>query len=96
MTITKEAKEALEQLFAQYGANGLRLEMQQSCCGSSPVIGIDILEEGEGQLVDGVRFVCDKEHEPLMQDVILDVKDGELVVINLDEGSGCSGCSGCH
>lgn len=89
MKITDQARDALNEIFKNNGVNGLRMDITETCCGKSPVIAMDILDDGDiKEQVNGVDVVIPDELEELADTLVIDQIDGELVVLN-------SVC-GCH
>lgn len=90
MKITPAAQEALKQVFQENGADGLQAFFQQSCHGVMPVFQMVRFEEGDSpEDIDGIAVLMDEEAKPYLEEIIIDVKDDELVLFGVQ---GCSGC----
>lgn len=77
MKITDSAKEVLQQALNETGAHGLRVAIQETCCGKSPVIGLDVYtEDDQPETVNDINIVIPEEAR--------DVVDGlELSLIHI-------------
>lgn len=93
MKVTEPAKQALNQILTDNQADGLQVVLQQSCCGVSPVFQLVRFDaEDRPDDIDGIQILIDDEAREAVSEVIIDLKDGELVVYNPVCGCG-SGCS---
>lgn len=92
MKITLPAQEALKQLFQENEADGLQVFFQQSCHGVMPVFQMVRFEEGDHpEDIDGIAVLVDEKAQKALEDIVIDLKDGELVLYGV---GGCGGC-GC-
>ena len=90
MKITLPAQEALKQLFQENEADGLQAFFHQSCHGVMPVFQMVRFEEGDHpENIDGIAVLVDEEGHSILEDIVIDLKDGELVLYGV---SGCGGC----
>lgn len=88
MKITEEGKKALEDIMAQTKADGLMVEMQESCCGFTPVFRLATFDENDKpEDVDGIKIVIPEAAKELTENLVIDLSHGELVVMNA--GCGC-------
>lgn len=97
MKITESAQKALKELLAANSADGLLVEIQETCCGKSPVFGLARFEEGDTpETVDGIQIVIPEEARNEIEGLTIDLEDGELIVTGA-QACGCGeGCGGCH
>lgn len=90
MKISDNAKEVLVPLIKENGADGLRAAIQETCCGMQPVIGLDMFQEGEAPVeFNGVPMVIADEAKDIMEDLEIDLVNGELVILTTVQGCGC-------
>lgn len=96
MKITDAAKEVLTQILEENQADGLLVEIQETCCGKSPVFAIARFEEGDEPIdVDGIKMVVPDEAREDIENVVIELSDGELIVANAVCGCGGHGHGGC-
>ncbi len=94
MKITLPAQEVLKQLFQENEADGLQTFFQQSCHGVMPVFQMVRFEEGDHpENIDGIAVLIDEEAHSLVEDIVIDLKEGELVLYGV-HGCGDCGCEG--
>lgn len=94
MKVTDEARAVLNEVFKANSADGLLVEVHETCCGKSPVFQIAVFDENDHPVdFDGVKFVVPEEAQEMIEDMIIDFANGELVVMSATPG-GCSGCGG--
>lgn len=92
MKISDNAREALKALIEENGADGLRAGIQETCCGKNPVIALDTFEEGEEpELFNEVPMVILPEAKGIMDQLEIDLVNGELVILSTVQGCGCGG-----
>lgn len=109
MKITPSAKEALLQVFAENQADGLEAILQESCHGLMPVLQVVRFEEGDQpEMIDGIAVLMDENTKPALENLSIDLQDGELVLFGLqgcccNEGCNCEAddseegcCNHCH
>lgn len=100
MKITNEAKPLIEELLKEKGAEGLIMEVHESCCGKSPVFALVTYDpEDQPELVNGIKVLIFDQDKEAAKDIEIDVVDNELVVKGADS-CGCShegdhACGGC-
>ncbi|MCF0259145.1 MAG: hypothetical protein HUJ54_04735 [Erysipelotrichaceae bacterium] len=95
MKITNEAKAVLDEVFAENKADGLLVELHETCCGKSPVFQIAVFDENDRPFeVDGIKLVADQQARAAIEDLIIDFVNGDLVILS-PAAEGCGGCSGC-
>ncbi len=100
MKITNEAKPLIEELLKEKGAEGLMMEVHESCCGKSPVVALVTYDpEDQPELVNGIKVLIFDQDKEAAKDIEIDVVDNELVVKGADS-CGCShegdhACGGC-
>lgn len=95
MKITDNAKQALNQIFEESGVDGLLVEIKETCCGKSPVFAIAKFDENDiVEDVDGVKIVIPDDAREDVENVVIELADGELVVMNAVCGCGEGGCGG--
>lgn len=96
MKISDQAKEVLKTILKENNLDGLRVEIQESCCGKSPVIGLDTFGENEQpQMINDIAVIIPEDAKEAVEDLEIDVVDDQLVVL----GSSCScsdDCGHCH
>lgn len=94
MKISDNAKEVLLQAFEENNADGLRVAIQETCCGKCPVIGLDVYnEEDAPEEINGIKIVIPEEAKPITDEIEIDLVNGELVILNTVCGCG-GGCGG--
>ncbi len=104
MKITDSAREVLQQALQETGAHGLRVAIQETCCGKSPVIGLDVYtEDDQPETINDINIVIPEEARDVVDGLEIDLVNGELVVLNTvcgcgghgeshhDHGEGCCG-----
>lgn len=95
MKITDPAKKELAKLLNDNQADGLMVVLQESCCGTSPVFQMVRFEEGDQpEEIADIKVLMDQPAKEAVEDVVIDLKDGELVVFN--PVCGCGGGCGDH
>ena len=96
MKITEPALTELNNILIANGAEGLEVVLQQSCCGIVPAFQLVRFEEGDEPTdVQGIRILMDDDAKQVVENVIIDLQDGELIVLN-QRGGGCCGHHGHH
>lgn len=89
MKITDPARDVLKEVIEENNADGLRVVIQETCCGKSPMIGLDVFEEGEARdSINGIDIAIPEEARDLMEEVEIDLVNGELVILNTVCGCG--------
>ncbi|WP_294729615.1 hypothetical protein [uncultured Faecalibaculum sp.] len=99
MRITDSAREVLQQALQETGAHGLRVAIQETCCGKSPVIGLDVYtEDDQPETINDINIVIPEEARDVVDGLEIDLVNGELVVLNTVCGCGGheGGCCGGH
>lgn len=99
MKITDSAKEALLQVIEETQADGLRVAIQETCCGKSPVIGLDVYaDQDQPEKINDISIVIPEEARDIAEGLEIDLVNGELVVLNTVCGCGGhdGGCCGGH
>lgn len=95
MKITNEAKTALQTILSQNDADGLLMELSETCCGKTPMFRIAKYDETDSPKVfNDIKVVIPEEALSLADQMMIDLVDGELVVLN--EVAGGCGCSSHH
>lgn len=97
MKITEPALAELKKILAQNNADGLEVVLQQSCCGISPAFQMVRFDENDKpDDVEGILILASGDAKKAVEDVIIDLKDGELVVYNPVCGCGDGECGHDH
>jgi Fe-S cluster assembly iron-binding protein IscA len=92
MKITPDAQKALKSVLADNNADGLLVSLQETCCGISPVFSLAVFDENDKPVdVDSIQIVVPQEAQSAIEDVTIDLVNGELVV---ESTGGCSCSSG--
>lgn len=96
MKITEEAKNVLNQVLEENNADGLLVSLQETCCGKSPVFQIAVFDENDPiEEIDGIKVSAGEDEKTVVEDMVIDLVNGELVVLNTV--CGCGGeCSHDH
>lgn len=93
MKITEEAKNVLNQVLAENNADGLLVTLQETCCGKNPVFQMAVFDENNPvDEIDGIRVCAGEDEKSVIEDMMIDLVNGELVVLNTVCGCG----DGCH
>ena len=93
MKITEEAKKVLNQVLEENKADGLLVTLQETCCGKSPVFQIAVFDENDPkEEIDGIQVSAGEDEKAVIEDMVIDLVNGELVVLNTVCGCG----DGCH
>lgn len=93
MKITDEAKAALSELLAANEAEGLIAGVHETCCGKNPVFQMAVYEENDApEEYNGIKVLLPDACRDAFEDLIIDVLNGELVVLNAVCGCGEGGC----
>lgn len=95
MKITDEAKSALQNVMKENNLDGLRVVIQETCCGKSPVVGFDIYEKEETpEIINEIPVVIEADAKDDVENVVIDLVNGELALLNTvcSCSGGCSGC----
>lgn len=88
MQITNEAKAAIESMMKNNGCDCLKVTMQRSCCGSSLMFEFGKLaNERQAEVINGISVVFEGDAKASAESVIMDFKNGEIVVKN--SGGSC-------
>lgn len=98
MKITDSARDALKNLLAENGADGLLVGIHETCCGKSPVFQLAAFDENDTpESFNEINLVIPDEARDALDDLIIDEVNGELVVMStaVDAG-GCCGGHGHH
>ncbi len=102
MKITNEAKPQIEQVLNDKNAQGLMMEVHESCCGKSPVFALVVFDENDNpELVNGIKVLIPEQYRDLAEKITIDLIDGELFVTGVEEHECCGhhdheGCCGHH
>lgn len=99
MKITDEAKNALKDVLAANEAQGLIAGIQETCCGQNPVFQMAVFDENDKpEDFNDIKVLIPEENKDAFEDLIIDVINGELVVLNAvcGCGSGEGGCCSSH
>ena len=89
MKITDEAKKMLEGIFSSNDGDCLKVTLQKSCCGTSLVINLAKLEEGNEPIsINGISVLMDEDVKERAEAVTIAVENGDLI-INDEASSGC-------
>lgn len=95
MKITPIAQKVLKQIFEENQADGLEASLQQSCHGLMPVLQVVRFEEGDQpETIDGIAVLMDENTQSSLENLTIDLQDGELVLVGFSECCGHEGC-GC-
>lgn len=96
MKITDEAKSVLQNTMKENNLDGLRVVIQETCCGKSPVVGFDTYAQDETpEIINEIPVVIEEDAKEDIENVVIDLVNGELALLNTV--CSCSGgCSGCH
>ncbi|WP_305151159.1 hypothetical protein [uncultured Dubosiella sp.] len=93
MKITNEASPVLVQLLKEKKADGLMMEINETCCGKSPVFAIVVFDENDKpETIDGISVLIPEEQKELAEKIVIDLVNGELVVMAPEMEGGCN----CH
>lgn len=93
MKITDEAVNVLNQVLDENNADGLLVTLHETCCGKSPVFQIAVFDENDPvEEIDGIKVSAGQDEKEVVDDMIIDLVNGELVVLNSVCGCG-GGCS---
>lgn len=92
MKITDSARDALKQILAEQNADGLLVQIQETCCGKNPVFQLAAFDENDKpEEFNGIQMVIPEETADAVEDLIIDVINDELVVLNAVNGGCCGG-----
>ena len=81
MKITDSAKDVLQQALNETGAHGLRVAIQETCCGKSPVIGLDVYtEDDQPETVNDINIVIPEEARDVVDGLEIDLIVALLLV----------------
>lgn len=97
LTITEPAVAELKKIMAENGADGLQAVLAQTCCSVSPVFQMVRFDEGDEPVeISGIKILMDDDTKAVVDEAIIDVQDGELMVFMPAQGGGCCGGHGDH
>ena len=97
LTITEPAVAELKKIMAENGADGLQAVLAQTCCSVSPVFQMVRFDEGDEPVeISGIKILMDDDTKAVVDEAIIDVQDGELMVFMPAQGGGCCGGHGGH
>jgi len=88
MKITDQAKQLLERLLSEKGAEGIRISSTAGCCGPQFSISLDAPQESDKiETINGIKVAIDSEVTGT-EELTIDKEDNQnsLVLIG---GSGC-------
>ena len=90
MKITEPALVELNNILSANGAEGLEVILQEGCCGVMPTFQLVRFDEGDQpEDVQGVKILMEGDAKDVVENVIIDLQDGELIV--LSQRGGCCG-----
>lgn len=89
MNITQPAKEMLLESMKENTAEGIRFYFAgQGCCGPQFGLSMDAPEQGDViKEVNGIRVALDERVSKMVDEVLLDFKNGGLVLEGLPESN---------
>lgn len=89
MKITDSAKVFIENIMKDNEGKILRISQTSSgCCGPNVNFALDDAKiEDQVQIINDIQVVIEPEAVPVLNNIILDLDEGNLVVLN--EGSSC-------
>ena len=89
MNITQPAKEMLLESMKENTAEGIRFYFAgQGCCGPQFGLSMDAPEQGDViKEVNGIRVALDERVSKIVDEVLLDFKNGGLVLEGLPESN---------
>lgn len=103
MKITDEARDVLKGVISENNADGLLVELTRTCCGEAPVFRFAAFDENDKpESINGIDIVVPENIGDALDDLIIDMVNGELVVMSSAAGGcGCGGhedggCCGSH
>lgn len=89
MKITEEAKSMLTELLSSNDCDCVKASLQESCCGTSLVLSVIKLQEGDTPVsVNGVPVLMSEEATNRAESVTITVENGDLVILD-GASSGC-------
>ena len=90
MKITEPALVELNNILSANGAEGLEVILQEGCCGVMPTFQLVRFDEGDQpEDIQGVKILMEGDAKDVVENVIIDLQDGELIV--LSQRGGCCG-----
>lgn len=90
MQITDDAKAILEKMMEEEGKNALTFFTQGEGCHTR--LCMDFIVVSECNQINGLNVDMSEETSRMLEQIILDAKEGNLVIQST--ASGCGGCSG--
>ncbi|WP_281975074.1 iron-sulfur cluster biosynthesis family protein [Halobacillus litoralis] len=86
MKITEEAKQTLEKLIEENGAEGLRIQsVSGGCCGPQIGLSLEAAKESDYiQEINDIRVAIDQQVKGLVDEITLDKKEDQFVLVGLD------------
>ncbi|MDO4468171.1 MAG: hypothetical protein Q4C49_14410 [Bacillota bacterium] len=93
MQITDSAKSVIEELLAEENKNGVTFFTEGQGCQTRLVM--DYIIVSDGPMINGIYVDMSEETARMLENIILDARDGKLVIRSTVQSSGCGGCSGC-
>lgn len=101
MQITEQARVMLAEILKENEADGIQAVLSMGCCGMQPMFQMVRFDETDRpEVIDGISVVYAQGAKEAVEDVIIDVQNGELVILHpvMAGGCGCHGHEGgcCH
>lgn len=93
MQITDSAKTIILEMLEEEQKNGVTFFTEGQGCQTRLVM--DYIAVTDGPTINGIFVDMSEETSRLLEDIILDARDGRLVIRSNAPASGCGGCSGC-